>query len=1093
MSESAHSQANSSPETESSSSPFRGSRFKGQTRRAAIERRFGKIVSKSPTDDEKKEESPPSPPPVVQEATPLVSNRRATTGSKRVASVANEFPAKSLESTSYAHASSQMRSTVSQNGKLDGQGESDALVVHSQKHPQHLDESTEVSYYRVVYRGVVSLLSSPDIHASRSGCYLGYGEIFRSQWQQELIQNRQHLSARPRPLLKEADETSNSREPMLSDANLPKLPSLPTQITDDDILTTATKVVRVDEVVTGGYSADSRLETERLKHDTAIGGNALDVQNITTKDSMRRNHGFLFSRHNNSDIIELLPTGPRVEEGTFLYKVVSTAPLPILSGPSVDAPKTKALVLPGSIHDVSLRVTLELEHGNVSFLRLCHRRGWIADRVGATSAVVLKEVEHRGSEIDDGESSVLSCASILSTVTIPSSVSRSRHRPPRRRTDVNQESHHKSHLSINNVLFPATTPKKSTQSSQNERYLTEKVTSPNSNVSLLSDEDSSLDQSAIAQETHPTSPGASFATSKSASSAASGCTTMFLMRVTAPRGLKILDAPHFQVSNLIHGKTGKPSVSSSHMVSQLESNIGPPKTHHSIFQTMSGRLTTTGPSKTGNPAIFDASSRTRILPRGVLFEASRRMESTGAFNQGAGLIKLSDNSGWAIVPRKDELDEQYRNFHGLIGVKEGEATQAFVEVGSAALDPSSSDASASGRTGGVWYRVQARPGLVVSCPPPVGAVNDGDTSPTSSRGSSTVSGSNAGSGYGIFAEHNSDVASSVGSAFLDAMFRTPKKKRRDGEDASEGASRHTISGDKPCDSIPCGICIEAERVLESHNPRHQEYVRLRGGQGWVPLVWGGKNVCSEIQKPESRFGSFWFRVQSSRGIKARLGPSKKAPSIKSDDGIYFRFECGEFLRASEILTILDQGQASECFAKLYRNRHVQLHRGHEEYRQLASLTSPAEWVQIHGRDELYLEECAAEPHIERHRQGWRYNVVPESGIAIRKGPSFAAETTGTILYGGESVVVNERVSPGGEKIVWLRLKDGQGWVHDIDADGNEIMIAHSLRHRVLSRPQKARTSNDGKEVAYNTIVARLFHNENPDDAFHTSVSKRPDG
>lgn len=137
-----------------------------------------------------------------------------------------------------------------------------------------------------------------------------------------------------------------------------------------------------------------------------------------------------------------------------------------------------------------------------------------------------------------------------------------------------------------------------------------------------------------------------------------------------------------------------------------------------------------------------------------------------------------------------------------------------------------------------------------------------------------------------------------------------------------------------------------------------------------------------------------------------------------------------------------------------------------------------------------MEECA-EPRIERHRQGWRYNVVTDSGVAVRKGPSFAAETTGTILFGGESVVINERVSPGGEKITWLRLKDGQGWVYDIDDDddGTEIMIAHSLRHRahLLARPQKIRATQDGKEIAYNTIVARLFHNDVPGgEAFKSS-------
>lgn len=158
-----------------------------------------------------------------------------------------------------------------------------------------------------------------------------------------------------------------------------------------------------------------------------------------------------------------------------------------------------------------------------------------------------------------------------------------------------------------------------------------------------------------------------------------------------------------------------------------------------------------------------------------------------------------------------------------------------------------------------------------------------------------MSGSNAGSHVGLFTGHDSDVASSVGSAFLDAMFRTPKKKKRDGKEVFDVSNRLPTNADKSLvgDSIPCGMCVEVEKWADNFSNRQmpQEYVRLRGGQGWIPVHSGEKIVSAEIPKPEFRFGSFWFRVQLSRGIKARLGPSRKAPSIKSEDGIYFRFEC----------------------------------------------------------------------------------------------------------------------------------------------------------------------------------------------------------
>jgi hypothetical protein len=223
---------------------------------------------------------------------------------------------------------------------------------------------------------------------------------------------------------------------------------------------------------------------------------------------------------------------------------------------------------------------------------------------------------------------------------------------------------------------------------------------------------------------------------------------------------------------------------------------------------------------------------------------------------------------------------------------------------------------------------------------------------------------------------------------------------------------------------------------------------------------------------------------SQRGIKVRMGPSRKATSIKSDDGVYFRFECGEFLRASEIVTIFHESKPSESFAKLYRNRHVKLNKSSTEYRTLGSLTMPAEWVQVHGDDHLFLEECGEQPRIQRHREGWRYNVIAESGVAVRVGPSFVSGLSGLVLLAGESVLVSERVTPPGEATTWLRLKDGKGWVYDVTIEGETVMIAHSLRHRVggpLAARAPMKADRNGQEddgsVAYNTIIARLFHSD----------------
>lgn len=891
----------------------------------------------------------------------------------------------------------------------------DVLQPNSQQHLRFLDSNdddrnaSQTHFYRIVFKGVVALLKSPETDSPRNGSYLSYGDIF-----------------------------------------------LGSQVDDFD----AKKAVRVHSVLTGGYAVSAETASDASCFPTPNPANVMGIS------------GYVFSAQNDNVIAELLQFTPRAEKRTFWYRIISSTPLPILTGPALDAPKTKAVVLPGTVQEISVRVCVE---SDISFLRLSHRRGWIADRkVSTKSHMSVAVVKEMNSEMDNNSADGSSVGSVATSLS-----ARRRHRPPRSRRDAAAKDGDKTlprHIA-GRVNFPL-------QKQVNDG--SDRSIAPSSNVSILSDDSS---QTASQRRTRPSSPDASFSTHKSATSlsnqqnsaAHTPALNYYLMRVTAPNGLKILDAPQFQVNRLIRsGKLQQHAVSSSHMVSQMESN--PLKRHHSIFQTMSGRLTTTGPSQAGNPAVFDANSKTRVLPRGAVFEASTRMETTGSYSQGSGLIKLSDNSGWAVVPRQPELDEQYRSFTGgMASVKEGESTRAYEEVGSAVLQTNSngtSDFSQTNRSSN-WLRVIVRTGLTVACPPPIPTASDDVTSPISSRGSSAITSSNHGSNTGLLAGNDSDVASSVGSAFLDAMFRTPKKKEIDV--IKEPLPRPNPEKLLQVNTIPCGMFLEVEDWSDFLTSQYteREYARLCGGQGWMPLTVGGKPTTATVTRPEFRYGSHWFRVQSSHGLKVRLGPSKRAPSIKSEDGAYFRFECGEFLRASEIITVFsDKREPIESFVKLYRNRHVRLHHSHEDIRFLTSLTTQAEWVQVYSEDELFLEECAAEPRIERHKQGWRYNVVPEDGVAVRKGPSFASEKTGILLFGGESVVVNERVTPAGDKITWLRMKDGQGWIHNVDDAGEHIMIAHSLRHRAqTTRPRKPVMPKEGNEIAYNAIIARLFHTE----------------
>jgi hypothetical protein len=114
--------------------------------------------------------------------------------------------------------------------------------------------------------------------------------------------------------------------------------------------------------------------------------------------------------------------------------------------------------------------------------------------------------------------------------------------------------------------------------------------------------------------------------------------------------LKILDAPHFQVSNLIHSPTPTkvpPRTSTSHGFSPFS------RTNAMVAENSP---TLTAGRKRSAPTV-------RYLARGQFFEASQRMESTGSsslYSNGQGLLKLADGSGWAIIPYEDELVAQFK-------------------------------------------------------------------------------------------------------------------------------------------------------------------------------------------------------------------------------------------------------------------------------------------------------------------------------------------------------------------------------------------------------------------------------------------------
>lgn len=1140
------------PSTSSSSSPYFKRRYDGKktTRREALEQRFGKNMAKSPkhslaalssmTSDvsaapqipdvgisASSDSGPRSPPRLTLKASSMKGiypfDERI---SREVDDDRNQIKPTSTATTISAATSASIQQTKEddKSGAMDDGGES----RHEQEQemvskPQHLqEENSEMRYYRIIYRGVVALRSEPSIDSQRSGAYASYGEVIASSrelFAEDAIALGPSTPKRfPRlgsavdsPLLSNVWESKDSPPKSLISHSSGSVSSLDTMRTSSTIRhssqdkLTKIKAIRVDKVLTGGYAVDAsdtiveaydktpKRTNNTISQVSIVGPSPLPISDnhftsqsvssieegtqdtLDTTSNQKKYHGYILAQAKHVPICIPIEIPPKCEPGTFYYKVVSSTPLPIFTGPCIDAPKTMGMLIPGSVHEICLRV-LESLNEPICFLRLTRRRGWVADRrlsakpSGQSKYLTLMEEVTGERDADECSVSVMSIAT--STVATPVSTARRRHRPPRRKRITKDTIDHAPlprHVvgpSPSTLSQPRHQPSTSfEQTTTNHPHHDKGVMSPSSNVSLLSDE-SSL------EHTHKSmTPDRSVA--RSAASSFTSQPTFILMRVNAPRGLKILDAPHFQVNNLIHGNhPGQSKVSSP--MKDIAGQTG----NQSIFQTMAGHHTTTLTSRIGNPAIFDSITKARKLPRGSVFEASRRMETSGAFSQGAGLIKLSDLSGWAIVPRQEELDEQYRTYSGsLTGIKEGEATRAYEEVGNAIVDE---------RHSTVHLRIVSKGGISVSLYPSSSTISDDDTSPTSSAaGSSAVSG-NVGQ---ILSQDSSEVASSIGSSFLDSMFRTPKKRDTDhfSTDRSQFSKVHTAEKVQVSTVIPCGMIVEVERWVDTtdfdQHPHKNEFARLCGGQGWIPRYVNGKAVAEIISPPEHRFGSFWFRVQKKEGIKVGLGPSRRAPSIKSDDGVYFRFECGEFLRSSEIVTFFRRNAPSECFAKLYRNRHARLHTGHGEVRSLASLTVQAEWVQVFGSEELYLEECGTEPNIERHRQGWRYNVVLDARVQVRKGPSFEAEVNGVILLGGESVLINERVTAPDDTISWLRLRDGQGWVHNVGREGEALMIPHSLRHRKGGPGRPSKPGRDGHDdIAYNTIIARLFHSDLPDDS-----------
>ncbi len=641
-------------------------------------------------------------------------------------------------------------------------------------------------------------------------------------------------------------------------------------------------------------------------------------------NDQNHHHGYLFQSRNGISIAECIPSPPLLcQPGPFYYRVVSTVPLPILAGPCADAPVTRAMALPGTVHEISLRMgsvhgysgsgsnghggnsnnsspmsspgrggvgSTGLEDGIV-YLRLSHRRGWIADRryvllpssspfqdnnnnhhqqnqhhsnynkISRPSSPRQSPIPTRGHRRNGSGGSYFStssrrrCIELVmkevsdyvdvtsfairddislggtsissASIATPASVIRTRRRPVRRRNERDRRRGHDNRSGM--VVLPKIKRRENT--SQSKAHGIEALPSPVSDVSLQSDlsnkNSTSLQgQSQSNDKHHGVITNSSADKESNIDESNELKPNVFLLRVTAPNGLKILDAPSFQVSNLIRGqgststmpfmKTYNNSTSSEASVSKSVASattINP----SSIFHTMNG----SSQSDFGRARSWelDASGKKRILPRGALFEASNRMERAGTFAHGSGLIKLADGTGWAIVPNKDELLEQYAAFQGgSINLSETEVSKAYEEVGNAVVMKSNQQLDFRYDSDSSWVRIVQSTGVLVSCTPSSSQKEDQrakHNSPISSAYSSDSSHSRGSIPL------DSDASSAVSSVF--GAFRPSKRQEVKVDNISVvSASRKRSRVGEKVNLIPCGTCVQVEHwVASKSHPERQ--------------------------------------------------------------------------------------------------------------------------------------------------------------------------------------------------------------------------------------------------------------------------------
>lgn len=417
--------------------------------------------------------------------------------------------------------------------------------------------SSELSYYRVTFKGVVALLANidtgqhtinhditaiPSPHKSlisETGVYLGYGEIV----------------ATSSPILKIPIDTVAGY-----------------QCSEKKFI----RAIRVDVILTGGYS-QCGVDLE--------GGIATPThQNRSSRDESQNQGYLLLEDSSGSAVAESISQykahslGPSFERGPFVYSVRASSPVKVLSGPYLDAPSMRCALLPDTTHEVSLRVSVPIfdptttdgndlvdtlvddgDAGEIQFLRLSKRRGWVADRRVDTVDGDAKKlrVSYLMKDVTNDEGTDFSFAVLSSDRNAFTSLSVSYEDTSSLNTST--ISHSRTNASFyssvvaSSVVTPPAVKAQRKRHNTRRRKAMEESLQPTIPASLHQNHRSGVGESFETESTITGAGGNTIASGGDESFSAEqvGKTVpYYLMRVIAPSGLKILDAPHFQVSHV---------------------------------------------------------------------------------------------------------------------------------------------------------------------------------------------------------------------------------------------------------------------------------------------------------------------------------------------------------------------------------------------------------------------------------------------------------------------------------------------------------------------------------------------------------------